>query len=688
MRRRFRRPSHTIVVALTLLAAPATAHGATVALNGTMLEYTAGAVEENAVTFAIAGPDYLVTDTGVSAIADGDGPGGCSVTGNEATCPVAGVAGVHVTLSDLIDTATVQGATADRLDGGAGSDTLTAGAGADVLLGGDGNDVLNGESANDVLQGGTGADHYNGGAGADTASYSESNEDEIVDIGGVSDDGSADDGPAGARDTVAADVENLRGGTGNDRLNGSAQDNALDGGAGDDSLFGAGGEDNLLGRDGDDTLRGGLQADQFNGGDGVDTASYTDHTFDVAVDIDGVADDGSACCQLDGPLGGPKDNVKLDVENLRGTQDDDTLIGSAGNNRIEGLGYGDRITGGPGDDVLEGGEEGDIFRTGTAADGADLIDGGEGLDVVFYNARGDVRVNVSLDGVADDGEIFGPTSTEGDNVIDISQVWGSAGGTDFVGTDGPEQFFGAESGGVGRDVVRLGGGGDMASTSIGPDFVDGGPGNDDITASPSYFGSTDEPDRILGGTGADVLRGHVGDDAIVGGPGKDVEQGGEGADVFDQGAAASGSDIIDCGGDSAGSVDRVEYDARSISVVVRMNATTDDGQDADLNGVSEEGDRVGVDCEEVWAGRGADALIGGTANEIFDGGPGDDTLVGGSGSDVLLGRAGDDLLHGVDGFRDALSGGAGGEVAGDRGSWDPRIDSVKGMEDTDPGPGP
>ena len=52
-----------------------------------------------------------------------------------------------------------------------------------------------------------------------------------------------------------------------------------------------------------------------------------------------------------------------------------------------------------------------------------------------------------------------------------------------------------------------------------------------------------------------------------------------------------------------------------------------------------------------------------------------------------MGRAGDDLLHGVDGFPDALNGGTGGEVAGDRGSWDPNIDSVKGVEDTNPGPG-
>jgi Ca2+-binding RTX toxin-like protein len=672
---------------LVALAVPATAQGATVALTVGTLSYDAGALEGNEVTFAISGPNYLVSDTGVTAIADGDGPGGCTVTGNEATCPAAGVTSVDVTLLDLVDSATVEGATADRLDGGTGSDTLTGGAGADALIGGDGNDVLNGEGDNDFLRGGSGADGYNGGTGVDTASYSDSTEDESIDIGGVGDDGSADDGPAGARDTVATDVENLRAGAGDDRLNGNAQDNLLDGAAGNDRLVGADAEDVLFGGDGNDMLLGGFQADQFNGGAGVDTASYADHHFDVIVDIDGVADDRSACCSLDGPIGGPHDNVKLDVENLRGTDDDDTLIGSPGNNRIEGMGYPDRIDGGGGDDVLEGGEWGDIFRTGTVADGADVIDGGEGTDAIFYNQRGDVRVNVSIDGVADDGEIFGPSSTEGDNVIDLEQVWGSQGGTDFVGTAAAERFFGAESGGAGRDVVSLGGGRDVAWTSIGADFLDGGPGSDELIASShENIRPTDEPDRILGGPGNDVIEGRGGEDTIVGGPGNDLESGGGGVDVFDQGAVASGSDMIDCGGDTEGSVDRVEYDGRAVSVVVRMNGTTDDGQDANLDGQSDEGDRVGQDCEEVWGGRAADVLIGGMRNETFDGGLGNDTLTGGSGADVLLGRAGDDALHAVDGFPDVLNGGSGGEVAGDRGSWDATLDAVKGMEDTNPGP--
>jgi spore coat protein A, manganese oxidase len=121
-------------------------------------------------------------------------------------------------------------------------ENLTGGAGADSLTGN--------ASTDNVLNGGKGADALRGLGGADTASYAERATPVTVAINGVADDGSASDGPAGARDNVMTDVENLIGGRGGDDLRGSAAMNSLTGGLGADSLRGLGGNDTLLANDG------------------------------------------------------------------------------------------------------------------------------------------------------------------------------------------------------------------------------------------------------------------------------------------------------------------------------------------------------------------------------------------------------------------------------------------------------
>src|SRR5687767_8428393 len=76
-----------LVVAASLLGVPAAAQAASVSLVGSTLRYTAGAGEANRVTVTPSGGNFRVDDTGLAAIADGDGAGGCSVAGNRATCP-------------------------------------------------------------------------------------------------------------------------------------------------------------------------------------------------------------------------------------------------------------------------------------------------------------------------------------------------------------------------------------------------------------------------------------------------------------------------------------------------------------------------------------------------------------------------------------------------------------------------
>ncbi|HVE68225.1 MAG TPA: calcium-binding protein [Solirubrobacteraceae bacterium] len=192
---------------------------------------------------------------------------------------------------------------ADVVDGGPGDDKLAgdelgAGAGADTLLGGPGDDLLDGNGASDAMS---------GGDGRDRVTYT-TYRPVTADL-----DGQADDGAPGENDRIAADVEDLEGGVGADRLTGDEGPNrlssgdgvdchgeeeiqcgppgptdVLDGRGGNDVLDGgSSGRDRLLGGDGDDVLNGQEQAlnvdarDTLDCGAGVDTAYHGNSGWEV-----------------------------------------------------------------------------------------------------------------------------------------------------------------------------------------------------------------------------------------------------------------------------------------------------------------------------------------------------------------------------------------------------------------------
>ena len=146
-----------------------------------------------------------------------------------------------------------------------GNDVLTNSTGlAARLMGGDGSDQLIGGSGADTLNGGFGSDVLRGGGGFDTVTYSEiSNRLGVrADLDGAAgDDGSSEDGPAGARDTIAADVENLEGTNTDDVLIGNAGPNIITASGGHDQIQGLGGDDQLTGRGGG-SVDGGANSDQ------------------------------------------------------------------------------------------------------------------------------------------------------------------------------------------------------------------------------------------------------------------------------------------------------------------------------------------------------------------------------------------------------------------------------------------
>lgn len=165
---------------------------------------------------------------------------------------------------------------ADRLYGGDGNDVVIGGAHNDILYGENGNDTLSGQNQADYLDGGAGADYMCGGRDIDTVNYSSRTADLIVQISGNYSAQTGTSGEAGEFDNVLSDVENINGGSGNDRLIGSTLANAIRGYGGNDTIYGLAGADSLYGGDGNDRLYDtDSTRDTLDGGAGRDI-SYGD----------------------------------------------------------------------------------------------------------------------------------------------------------------------------------------------------------------------------------------------------------------------------------------------------------------------------------------------------------------------------------------------------------------------------
>jgi VCBS repeat-containing protein len=209
-------------------------------------------------------------------------------------CTVSGTAGSDVltgtSRDDVIcgydgDDVLRGGGGKDRLLGGSGDDRLYGGGDNDRLRAGAGDDRLFGEGGDDNLRGGDGGDEISGGPGRDLGDYLA--EDTAVSLSAGN---GANDGGTGEGDELRSDVENLRGGSGNDSLQGNGASNWLHGVGGNDRLRGGMANDDLYGGMGRDTL------------DGRDAASFSDDLFCGGGD--------------DGAMADTDDNVRDDCENV------------------------------------------------------------------------------------------------------------------------------------------------------------------------------------------------------------------------------------------------------------------------------------------------------------------------------------------------------------------------------------
>jgi hypothetical protein len=184
----------------------------------------------------------------------------------------------------------------------------------------------------------------------------------------------------------------------------------------------------------------------------------------------------------------------VDGCSIIGTGGDDVLEGTAGSDVICGLGGNDTLRGGDGPDRLSGGG------------GDDTLDGGAGYDSASYKDSA-TAISASL--------LSGSATGEGsDTLASIRRLFGSPLGDTLEGSQGADKLKGFG----GADEISGLGGDDQLSGKSGADTVRGG----------------DDKDTVAGGSNPDALFGEAGDDSLDsqdGKEGNDEVDGGDGTDT-------------------------------------------------------------------------------------------------------------------------------------------------------------
>jgi Ca2+-binding RTX toxin-like protein len=497
----------------------------------------------------------------------------------------------------------------ERVVGGSDDDVITGDGNANQLQGAGGADQLDGTGGNDVLNGGSGPDSMIGGGGTrDEVTYiGRTDQLFLVQIGGTPGaSGGRVDGPEGARDTIAADVEDLTGGAGADTLVGSAAANGLDGGQGGDNMQGLGGSD---------------------------TVTYEGRALPVAVTVGSAGASGSS---FDGGSGN-RDTINLDIETVIGTSFNDTLNGADGRQILQG---------GDGNDTLAGGDENDLF-----IGNGDLCVGPQnpvncGDTVTYAGASGGVTVTVGANGASGNAQ-DGAAGSRDTIRDDIERVIGTSSPDTMNGDGNANELEGGQS----DDTFAGNGGDDRLEGSQGADTFEGGPGDDDM------FGST-EDDTFDGGPGADLMDGST--STAPSDPGDTVRYNDRSEDlnVNVDGGAVSGSAVDESLGvrDQLVNIETL-IGGTGNDTLARTSATLGHFFGGDGNDTLTGGGSV----DRLFGEQGIDTLDGGVSNDLLDGGTQGDDLVGGTNNDTLLGGDDDDELSGGLGL-DVLAGGQGPDL--------------------------
>lgn len=491
--------------------------------------------------------------------------------------------------------------------------------------------------------------------------------------------------------------DNFAGFITNDTLDGGAGNDTLAGGDGDDTyLFGRGyGHDVIqesagyVGNGYNDTLvfGAGVAVGDLNfardGNDFVVTIRDTGDTMRISGQFDPVYvynsvenfkfADGTVLSRAD---------VQAIALDQAGTSGNDSIVGYAEANLIDGRAGNDTIDGGDGNDTLIGGAGDDLLletsgddvyrwnlgdgndtvRNHAWWDGSNAVEFGPGIDPAdirfSYSGTNGAGLRISVNGQP--GSItledqFAAPSNEGIDEIRFADgtVWNRsqyvAAAYAQLSTSGNDTLWAANVSGS----------------------LNGGAGND-------LFNGRDASDTFIGGLGNDTLKGGGGDDSYVfaRGDGQDVVNDWTGNLV-----ASTGDKIVFAAGIAPTDITVIQADAAK-DIILKINGTTDqitlddsivstmsridfvqfaDGTTWTWDDVLQRSNSA-TSGNDVLNGDGnANYLFGGAGNDTLSGNFGDDTLDGGVGNDLLQGGAGNDTyLFAAGGGQDVVNDNLGG----------------------------
>ena len=569
-----------------------------------------------------------------------------------------------------------QGATVDlaagtATDGWGGNDTLVGIEGAtgtefdDTLIGDDNDNFLEGLGGNDTIEGRGGNDRIRPGAGNDIVDGGEGDRDTIDYRGEGGASGAVVDLAAGTATDTFGDtdtltgIERVRGSDLGDDIRGDDQRNRLNGNDGDDYLEGRANS----GDDGD-SFRGGAGNDTIVGSDGQ--GDYAEYDDELAVDVFVDLAAGTATDEF-----GDTDTL-ISIEDIGTGDGNDTILGNAENNFLDGRGGNDTLRGFDGRDTFRGGAGDDILDGGDAPveyNGGDRARyDREHLQGGFQGINADLNTGVVIDTFGDTDTLISIEEIEGSVFDDMivgsgenERLRGDDGNDTIIGNDGNDDL----TGGDGDDYLDGGVGGDFFSPGLGTDTVIGGANGplfeDDALSyifdsidsgttngiSVSFTGETDGTVVDYGGdtdtfTGIERIRGTNNADTFIGAEGRQVFRGFGGDDFFDGGA---------------GDEDRIDYSRADTDLGASQGVTVDmvAGTATDAYGDTDTFQNI----EEIRGSRFDDQITGNNEKNRLQGDDGDDvidsfggednSIDGGRGNDTIFARGDHDYVDGGDG---------------------------------------
>jgi Ca2+-binding RTX toxin-like protein len=286
-----------------------------------------------------------------------------------------------------------------------------------------------------------------------------------------------------------------------------------------------------------------------------------------------------------------------------GTPGNDSLIGDAADNIMEGLGGDDVLDGRAGNDQLYGGLGNDYLDGGT---GADQMYGGVGNDIYVVDNAGDLvsedqgggidqvrsSVTFTLGTDLDNLTLTGTSAINGTGNSLANVLIGNGANNTLSGGGGDDTL----DGGAGADTMIGGAGNDVYSVNVATDVTTeaANAGLDSVNSAVTRTLSANIELLFLTGSGAingsgntlaNLLRGNAANNVLAGGGGTDILEGGAGNDTLSN---TLGNSLL------AG-------------------------------------------------GAGSDKLSGAGGNDLLIGGLGNDALTTGSGADIIAFNKGDGL---------------------------------------------